>query len=162
MKKLISYIVILIIPLLFVSCNINTAQYSKPKNKPSLDYYTNEIYRRLMSNEEYKLIVFDMDFYVSYDVNENEHSILPEFFDALKTENFEAKTEINSSPKFKLIVEFSDFKYIINIYDEEVVSIYPWDGIYEEDILSMEDIPDYYNLYKFCEYIKKVAKGFEG
>ena len=32
-----------------------------------------------MNNEEYKLKVFDMDFYVSYEVNEKEHSILPEF-----------------------------------------------------------------------------------
>ena len=38
--------------------------------------------------------------------------------------------------------------------------IYP-DGI-QRDILTMKNVPDYYNLYKFCEYIKKIAKGFEG
>ena len=43
MKKLISFIFILIIPLSLMSCNINRAQYSKPKNKPNPDYYTNEI-----------------------------------------------------------------------------------------------------------------------
>lgn len=162
MKKLISFIFILIIPLSLMSCNINRAQYSKQKNKPNPDYYTNEIYERIMNNEEYKLKVFDMDFYVSYEVNEKEHSILPEFFDSLESRNFEGEIENNSSPKYKLIIEFSNFKYIINIYDEEIVSIYPWDGIYKEDILTMENVPDYYNLYKFCEYIKKIAKGFEG
>ncbi|MBU5454413.1 DUF4883 family protein [Caproiciproducens sp. MSJ-32] len=162
MKKFVCYIIILIIPLFFISCNINSAQYSKTKSKPTPDYYTNEIYKKILNNEEYKLKVFDMDFYVSYDVNKEEHSILPEFFDAIDTENFKTDIDLPSSPKYKLIVEFSDFKYIINIYDEELISVYPWDGIYKEDILTMKNVPDYYNLYKFCEYIKKVVKGFEG
>ena len=54
MKKLISFIFILIIPLSIMSRNINRAQYSKQK-QPNPDYYTNEIYERIMNNDEYKL-----------------------------------------------------------------------------------------------------------
>jgi len=116
----------------------------------------------LDQNDSYTIKIFDLNVYKYYDVNEEEHSILPEFIDSLNDENYGAVVEEGLSPEYKLLLEFSDVKYIINAYNDKLISIYPWDGVYDEDTISMEGVSDYYNLYKFCEYIKKVSNGFEG
>lgn len=160
-KYFITFILILLIVLL-PGCNINTAQYIRPNAKPNINYYTNEIHERLNNKEPYNIKIFDLDIYKYYNVSQEEHSILPEFIDSLNEKNYDAEVEKELTPQYKLIIEFSDAKYIINAYNDKLISLYPWDGIYEEDVISMEEVSDYYNLYKFCEYIKKVSNGFEG
>lgn len=160
-KYFIAFIPILLISLLY-GCSFNSAQYIRPGTKASTNYYTNEIKEKINNNEAYKIKIFDLNIYKYYDVNEEEHSILSEFIDSLNDENYIATLEENSSPEYKLIIEFADSKYVINAYNDKLVSIYPWDGVYNEDVISMEGVSDYYNLYKFCEYIKKVSNGFEG
>lgn len=162
MKKLITFIFLIITSLSFTGCNLNTSQYISPKSKPSENYYTNEIQNKINENSDYTLRIFDMDYYKYYEVSKEEHSILPEFIDSLSNENYSATLENNLKPKYRLIIEFSDSKYIINIFNNELISIYPWDGVYKEDVLTMDGISDYYNLFKFCEYEKKISNGFEG
>ena len=101
-----------------------------------------------------------MRFY--YEVNQKEHSIIPEFIDSLKTDNYNAEIEDDLTPEYKIIIEFSNSKYVINAFNDKLISVHPWDGVYSEDIISMDEVPDFYNLYKYCEYIKKVSSGFEG
>lgn len=162
MKKFITIILLIITSINFTGCSLNTAQYIRPKSKPSENYYTNEIQNKIDENLEYTLRIFDMDYYKYYEVSKEEHSILPEFIDSLSAENYSANLESDLEHKYKLIIEFPDSKYIINIYNNNLISIYPWDGVFEEDIITMDGVSDYYNLYKFCEYAKKVSNGFEG
>lgn len=163
MKKLLLYINILIISLSLIGCtNFNKSQYIRPKEKTTLNYYTNEIKKKLNNNESFNIKIFDMSVYKYYEVNKNEHSILSEFIDSLTSKNFSSEIDKNLISDFKVIIEFSDSKYVINAYNDNLISIYPWDGVYKEDIVSMDDVPDYYNIYKFCEYIKKISNGFEG
>jgi DOmain of unknown function (DUF4883) len=162
MKKFLTLILLIIISFSFTGCNLNTSQYIRPKAKPSANYYTNEIQDKISENLEYTLRIFDMDYYKYYEVDIEEHSILPEFIDSLSDENYSVTLENDLNPKYKLIVEFSDSKYIINLYDNNLISIYPWDGVFKEDVATMDGISDYYNIYKFCEYAKKVSNGFEG
>ena len=162
MKKFIFLLLLILISFNFTGCNLNTAQYIRPKAKPSENYYTNEIKNKINENSEYTLRIFDMDYYKYYEVSKEEHSILPEFIDSLSSENYSKALESDLTPKYKLIIQFSDSKYIINLYENNLISIYPWDGVYKEDIITMNGISDYYNLYKFCEYAKKVSSGFEG
>ncbi|MDV4152671.1 DUF4883 family protein [Clostridium sp. AL.422] len=162
MKKFISIILVLTITSILTSCNINESQYIRPKEKPIANYYTNEIKDRINKNEDYTIKIFDLNIYKYYDVNKEEHSIIPEFIDTLKNESYDINIDSDLTPEYKIIVEFSNDKYIINAYNDNLISIHPWDGVYPQDTISMEDVPDYYNLYKYCEYIKKVSSGFEG
>lgn len=162
MKKFFITLICIFIIFSFSGCNFNKSQYIRPGTKPNNNYYTNEIQERLNQNDSYTIKIFDLNVYKYYDVNEEEHSILPEFIDSLNDENYGAVVEEGLSPEYKLLLEFSDVKYIINAYNDKLISIYPWDGVYDEDTISMEGVSDYYNLYKFCEYIKKVSNGFEG
>lgn len=162
MKKLLSFILVIIFTYLFIGCTFNESQYIKPSSKPKVDYYTSEIKDKLDKNEEYTIKIFDVNLYKYYEVDKKEHSILPEFIDSIKKDNYNSQLQDDLVPEYKIIIEFSNSKYVINAFNDNLISIHPWDGVYKEDIISMDDIPDYYNLYKYCEYIKKVASGFEG
>lgn len=162
MKKYVFFIITIAITSLLIGCNFNESQYIRPDTKPTANYYTNEIKEKLNENKDYTIKVFDLNIYKYYEVNKEEHSILPEFIDDLNDENYGVEKNKDMTPEYKIIIEFDKEKYIINAYNDKLISIYPWDGVYPEDTISMEGIPDYYNLYKFCEYIKKVSRGFEG
>ncbi len=162
MKKLISFTLVIIFTYLFTSCTFNESQYISPSSKPKVDYYISEIKDRIDKKDEYTIKIFDLNLYKYYEVDKKEHSIIPEFIDALNKDNYNTELQDGLIPDYKIIIEFSNDKYVINAYNDKLISIYPWDGVYKEDIISMEGISDYYNLYKYCEYIKKVASGFEG
>ena len=162
MKKILSLIVVLIFTYLFTSCTFNKSQYISPSLKPIANYYTSEIKDKINKDEEYTIRIFDLNIYKYYEVDKKEHSIIPEFIDTLKNESYLSELEDALTPQYKIIIEFSNSKYVINAYNDKLISIHPWDGVYSEDKISMEGVPDYYNLYKYCEYIKKVSSGFEG
>lgn len=162
MKKYIKVFLTILISSLLISCNFNESQYINPKNKPKADYYTNEIKSHLKNNESYTIKIFDLNVYKYYEVSKNEHSIIPEFIDNINNDNYDVEIDENLTPAYEIIIEFEKEKYIINAYSDKLVSIHPWDGIYPQDTISTEGMPDYYNIYKFCEYIKKVSRGFEG
>lgn len=162
MKRYLKLISLFLFILILPGCGLSSPEYIIPKSKPSAHFYTDEIYKKLKNNESYNIKIFDLDVYKYYDVNSEEHSILLEFIESLNNKNFEASIEEETKPRYKLIIEFEDSKYLINAYNESLISIYPWDGVYEEDVLSLEGVPDYYNIFKFCEYIDKIARGFEG
>ena len=58
--------------------------------------------------------------------------------------------------KYKLIIQFDDNsndKYVINVYDKNTVTLFPWDGNLQEDIITMDNVPARDNIYSFCVYI---------
>ncbi|MBD7915216.1 DUF4883 family protein [Clostridium sp. Sa3CUN1] len=162
MKKYITVFLAILISLLLTSCNFNKSQYISPKNKPKINYYTSEIENHIKNEESYTIKIFDLNVYKYYEVSKKEHSIIPEFIDNIDNDNYDIEIDENLSPEYEIIIEFEKEKYIINAYNDKLISIHPWDGIYPQDTISMEGIPDYYNIYKYCEYIKKVSRGFEG
>lgn len=50
---------------------------------------------------------------------------------------------------------FDDEKYIIKVYNENIVTVFPWDGIYEEDIINMVNVPQRNNPMDFCKNIEE-------
>lgn len=162
MKKFAKFLLIIVTTSFLISCNFNEVQYINPKDKPKVNYYTDKIEEHLKNNENYTIRIFDLNIYKYYDINKDEHTIIPEFIDNINIDNYGIDIDSTLTPEYKLIIEFETEKYIINVYSDTLVSIHPWDGIYPEDTIDMKDIPDYYNLFKYCEYIKKVSRGFEG
>lgn len=153
----------LIIICLLPGCALTkNPEYISLKTKPNTHFYTGEIYSKLSKDEAYTLKVFDMNVYKYFDVDTEVHSILLEFIENLKEPSFNIEIDQTLTPSYKLVIEFEDSKYIINAYNDKQISVYPWDGTFNEDTISMEGIPDYYNIYKFCEYITKISQGYEG
>ena len=159
LKLLLVLILICIIP----GCTIKqNPEYISLKSKPNSHFYTGEIYNKLTKAEPYTLKVFDMNIYKYFIVNTEEHSIVLEFIEDLKETNYNTDIESTLNPRYKLIIEFENSKYIINAYNDKQISVYPWDGTFKSDTISMDGVPDYYNIYKFCEYITKISQGHEG
>ena len=156
-------ILILMIICIIPGCTVaQNPEYISLKTKPNTHFYTGEIYSKLSKDEPYTLKIFDMNVYKYFNVNTREHSIVLEFIENLKEPNFNIEIDSKLEPRYKLIIEFEDSKYVINAYNEKELSVYPWDGTFPEDTISMEDVPDYYNIYKFCEFITKISQGYEG
>lgn len=164
MKKNIIFIFFILI-LSFSGCSNEMSEYMKPQNKEVANFYASKLNDLFVNSEEFQVKIFDMDYYTYYSVDKEDFIVVSEFIKFLKEEDFslnDTSTYDNLRPKFKLIVEFTEDKYVFNIYDKNISTLYPWDGVYEEDVFNMSNVPDYYNLYKFCNYIIKVSKGFEG
>lgn len=155
-KKL---IIFMILSLFLIGCDINNPKYINLKKKESINYYSNEIYFKILNNEDYTLTMFDTDVSKNTLIDKEEQVIIENFLSSLTTYNYLKKSDdISNKEAFHLIIEFKDSKYIFNVYDENLVTVYPWDGVFPEDIIISENVPLRYNLYDFCNHIKNRAK----
>lgn len=155
-KKLIIFI---IFSLFLIGCDINNPKYINLKKKESIDYYSNEIYFKILNNEDYTLTMFDTDISKNTLIDKEEQVIIENFLSSLTSSNYlKNSDDISNKEAFHLIIEFDDSKYIFNVYDENLVTVYPWDGVFPEDIITSENVPLRYNLYDFCNHIKNRSK----
>ncbi|MCI6190567.1 MAG: DUF4883 family protein [Clostridium sp.] len=155
-KKLIIFI---IFSLFLIGCDINNPKYINLKKKESIDYYSNEIYFKILNNEDYTLTMFDTDVSKNTLIDKEEQVIIENFLSSLTSSNYlKNSDDISNKEAFHLIIEFDDSKYIFNVYDENLVTVYPWDGVFPEDIITSENVPLRYNLYDFCNHIKNRSK----
>ena len=153
----------LILIFLCISITLIGYRFDDPKyihyDKKSTPYhYTNEIYKKITNNEKFTLDVFDTNLYKKLEVNQTENGIINNFISSLSLEAYSDNTSPSSKEVFQIRITFEDAKYIIKVYNEEYVAIYPWDGYYEEDIINMKEVPIHYNLYDFCLYMQKLSK----
>ena len=155
-KKLIIFI---IFSLFLIGCDINNPKYINLKKKESINYYSNEIYFKILNNEDYTLTMFDTDVSKNTLIDKEEQVIIENFLSSLTSSNYlKNSDDISNKEAFHLIIEFDDSKYIFNVYDENLVTVYPWDGVFPEDIITSENVPLRYNLYDFCNHIKNRSK----
>ena len=155
-KKLIIFI---ILSLFLIGCDINNPKYINLKKKESINYYSNEIHFKILNNEDYTLTMFDTDVSKNTLIDKEEQVIIENFLSSLTSSNYlKNSDDISNKEAFHLIIEFDDSKYIFNVYDENLVTVYPWDGVFPEDIITSENVPLRYNLYDFCNHIKNRSK----
>ena len=151
--KYFKFIIITLLILSLQGCVFDDPRYLNIKSKPNDYYYSSLIYKNLKNDEPFTLKVFDTDFYKYYTVDEEDKDILLSFFESLNNDNYLAELETSETAKYELCIEFSKEKYVINIYDNSSVTLYPWDGNFSEDKITMEGVSTYNNLYSFCSYV---------
>lgn len=154
--KYLKFIYILLLTALLSGCVFNEPKYINLRTKPNLYYYSNAIYEKIKNNESYSLKVFDVNYYEYHEVTEEDEDILPSFLESLNNDSYVSELNVEDEKvKYKLIIEFNNdnSKYVINVYDKNSITLFPWDGNLEEDIINMTDIPLRNNIYSFCVYI---------
>lgn len=154
--KYLKFIYILLLVTLLSGCVFNDPKYINLKTKPNLYYYSNEIYEKIKNNESYSLKVFDVNFYEYHEVLEEDEDILPCFLASLNADNYVSELNLEDDKvKYKLIIEFDNdkYKYVINVYDKNSITLFPWDGNLKEDMITMDNVPIRNNIYSFCVYI---------
>lgn len=153
--KYLKFIYIILLTTLLSGCVFNNPKYINLRTKPNLYYYSNEIYEKIKNNESYSLKVFDVNFYEYHEVSEKDEDILPSFLESLNNDNYVSELTLEDEKvKYKLIIDFDDkSKYVINVYDKNSITLFPWDGNLQEDMITMNDVPIRNNIYSFCIYI---------
>lgn len=120
------------------------------RKKPNNYYYTNLLAKNLTLSENYEVRVLDTNFYKIEYLTEEDVAIVNNFIKELRKPNFISKPVfLEEKPKYKIFFTFpsSKEKYIINVYDNEYISVYPWDGEFTMDYISMKNVVPRYNLY---------------
>lgn len=158
-NKFIYICFVLFISIIFAGCTIKIGDYTInnfyiTKKKPNNLYYTNNLAKNLTLESSFKVSILDTNFYKEKELSKEDIDIIKKFVKSLKKSNFiEKPKEISDKPPYKLFLTFSKEKYIINVYNEKYLSVYPWDGIYSMDYINMDGIKPLYNIFSLCKYL---------
>lgn len=152
MKRFISIVITLLLLFTLTSCGVENPKYINFSTKPNNHYYTDQLENKILTDENFTLYVFDTNLYKEIEVSKEENPILKNFISSLSLDNY-FDNEIKNKEIYRIKVVFNDDKYLISIFDNSTVSIFPWDGNYKEDIISIKDLPLRYNLLDFCNHI---------
>jgi hypothetical protein len=152
MNKKISYLItFIIISILLSSCNFNFQFNSK---KPNNYYYTNLLAECISKEVSYKCTAINTSFYNEIEISQNDKNTINNMFKKLNSKSFINKpNNLPDKPKYRLMFIFNDAKYFMDIYNENIISIYPWDGKLEKDYIDLSNIPLSYNINGLCEYL---------
>lgn len=154
MKRFFRLCFILLICLLFNGCKINYSEYPKISEKSNINYYTLLLASELNDNDNYNVSLLETNLYKEVSIDKDAKDTIINFLSSLEANNFiKLKEELKTSPEYKFFIKANSNKYIINVYNENLISIHPWDGTYNEDFITMNNIPKAYNLYGLCKYI---------
>lgn len=138
-------------------CFLDDPKYITFETKPTTYYYSDDLYSKLKENPSFSLQVFDCELYKYYTVPKEDYDIVEAFLTSLRTENYlDAFPENykNSKAKYRLIITSDTSKYIINAYSNELDTIHPYDGCFQEDIIdSSFNVDARNNIYDFCIYV---------
>lgn len=153
MKKLNFILAIIFIMVSLSGCALQDPKYINLSTKPNNHYYTDEIHRKILNNESFKLYVFNTNLYKSLEVSSDENIIIENFIQSLVSDNY-LDENVESKEPYKIKIVFKDAKFLIKVFNNSTISISPWDGNYKEDVISIKDLPLAYNLYDFCTHIE--------
>ncbi|WP_234121496.1 DUF4883 family protein [Clostridium hydrogenum] len=123
------------------------------KTKPCAFYYTNCLLKSFHTEKNVKASLIDTSYYKNHDLTLDEINQTMDFLNKLSKNNFIKKpTNLPSKPLYRMFYSFSNAKYVIDVFNKDYISIYPWDGDFEKDYLNISNIPASCNLYNLCEY----------
>lgn len=157
MKKFKIFMILFLI-IIIQGCSLNDAKYMHLENKKTPNFYTNEVYEKILDDEDFSLSVFNTNMYKNIPVNNTENKIIENFIRSLSIDDYKDIDIPTDIEPYQIRISFSDAKYIIKVYNSNLVTLYPWDGNLQEDIISMDNVPIHHNLYDFCKYIENEAK----
>lgn len=161
MKKLKLLIIFLVICML-QGCSFNDPKYIHFGSKTDSAFYTKEVYSKILNNENFTMVLFNNNLYKNISIDSSENDVIKNFISSLSENNYPDEKVPDETEPYEIRIEFTDgSKYVINVYNNELVSLYPWDGNYEEDVISMEGVPIHYNLYDFCIHIENQNKSLK-
>lgn len=152
--------ILLIFVFILYGCSTNDPKYINLSKKETLNYYTNEVLTNILNGENYSLKMVDTNVSKSIPISDDEKVIIENFIDSLSDSNFKKNSDekVDKEP-FQLVITFdNNSKYVFRVYSSELVTVFPWDGNFSEDVITSENVPIHYNLYDFCTHVKNKSK----
>lgn len=152
-KKLLAVFCILFITLPLTGCS--DLKFIFQKDKPSINFHTENLTNSYIENPPTEVSVFDINMYKEKKLNDEECFDILKFINSLKKDYAieENNIDLNENEMaYKVFITFDNIKYVINVYNEKYISVYPWDGTHKKDYIDMSKIPLSYNLYGLCKH----------
>ncbi|WP_010291684.1 DUF4883 family protein [Clostridium senegalense] len=125
------------------------------KEKPSINFYTENLINSYIENPPTEVSVFDVNMYKQQTLTEEQSFDVLKFMNSLKKDYALEKDSVDLSDEkitYKVFITFDNCKYVINVYNEKYISIYPWDGNHSKDYMDISQVPIAYNVYGLCKY----------
>ena len=151
MKKLFIFIFIFITTL-FISCS--NIEYSRNATKPIENYYTKTI-KSLKSETIKEIKLIENKFYKEVILDKTSSNLILEMISSLDESKIVEALNDNVECLFKLHIESNTNKYVIDVYGNDIISVYPWDGIYEKDFIDISELPLSLKAESICNFILK-------
>ena len=157
MKKILSLLLFLIILSISITgCTIKATDIPFTKNKPNNYYYTNLLAQNFKDDNFPKITLFHVNLNKDKELPKEGMENIVGFFKNIKQRNFISKpASLPSKPQFKIYINTKKEKYVVNVYNEKYISIYPWDGVFSMDYIDTTDLYALYNFYGLCTYYFK-------
>lgn len=159
MKLFKKTICIFIIFSLFITGCSSLELYNLKNKKPSKSYYTEKLLSCFEKDDNCEINVLYTNFYKGKRINKGETLIIRKFFKYQKNDSFITNPKnLPKNPEYKLFLTFKKDKFVIDVYNDKLISVYPWDGNLEKDYISMENTYVSYNLFNLCKYVIDKSK----
>ncbi|WP_258876434.1 DUF4883 family protein [Clostridium sp. CM028] len=153
-SKCVLLVICVFFSLSFFGCRYNFDKSIFIKSKPNNFYYTKLLMKDLSLEKPTEHYALYMNFYKKEDFSNEDLSSFTKFFNSLNNDSFIDKpANLPDKPIYKIFLTFSKNKYMINVYNEKFISIYPWDGSYKMDYIDTSKMYKAYNLYGLCKYL---------
>lgn len=154
MKKLATILLLVSIFVISIGCSNDRLKYTLNRQKPNTYYYTDILVKEIKANGISNVLALETNLNMERNLKDEDIKTLISFFNLIKTKNFMASPpELPKNPEFKFYISSGNDKYIINVYNEKYISIFPWDGNYSMDYIDMTEVKPLYNLYNLCKYM---------
>ncbi len=156
MKKVLAAFLACSLIFLLSGCSLKDPKYINLESKPSEQYYTQELKDKLSDSDDFKVSILDTNFYKEKQIPKEENKSFIDFINSIHPEYYkEASVDKTKRCLYKVYVTIKNSKYLLKVYENEIITIAPWDGVFDEDVLSELSIPPGQKLISICKhYIK--------
>ena len=137
------------------ACSKNLLSFISDEEKPNTNFYTEQLVKDLKETEDmsFETNVVYMNFYKGKILSKEEKKLVYKFLNSLEEKNFiESPSDLPEKIKYKVYITLDKSKYVINVYNDTYAALYPWDGDYPMDFISMKDTYPAYNLFGLCKH----------
>lgn len=149
MKKLI-FLTILLFTLNMISCN--TIPYQKINYNTNNLTYLKEL-QRLNLETVINIKIIENKFYKEKPVEKEDLKIFQELFQLLDEKNIIKPLDRDTEFLYKIQITTDKKKYFIDVYGNDIISIYPFDGVNPKNFLLVNNLPLSTQPESICKYI---------
>lgn len=156
MKKKLFVMILITLLANLTGCNIKSTDLPLVTKKPNTYYYTKQLSNQIESKVKLTGMVLETNLHKEIELTSEGMEIITGFLKNIKTKNFiEKPSDLPDKPQYRIYINGSNDKYIINVYNEKYSSVQPWDGVYSMDYIDMSNVYTLYNLHGLCKHLYK-------
>ncbi|MGL5822982.1 MAG: DUF4883 family protein, partial [Sarcina sp.] len=97
--------------------------------------------------------IIENKFYKEQLVSKEDLKIFLEFFQILDSNKKSLPLDSDTEYLYKIQITANTQKYFIDVYGNNIISIYPFDGVNPKNFINIEDLPLSLQAESICKYI---------